>query len=124
MEGQPRTETLDVGREPLGDALQGWARRHPWLAVPVAVAVLVAAGAVAVRVLQSAAPQLGVVSGPVADPWEAGWDGRPRSAPVLAVTATVHRTDGGRDRLLVTGADGPGLGPPLAAPVAVPPTGT
>jgi hypothetical protein len=127
---QPHTEVLAGGRgEPLSAvALQGL-RGHRVLAAALTAAALATAGLVAMRSLRDPGPLTLTVEGtagsfPVADPWQPGWDGRPRMPVTLSVTASVRRQRAGSGLLTVSGIVGPGVVRTESSPVAVPDTGS
>jgi len=78
--------------------------------IAVAVLALAGTGLVAGRLLDAAdTPQLVVTAGPTAEPWLAGWDGRPAGGVELAVTASVLRQDRGGRTVTVRGPAGAGV---------------
>jgi hypothetical protein len=126
---EPHTEILAGGRdEQLTGVVWHWLRHKPRLVALLIVLALAAAGLVVVRALRDPGlPQLVVEgtadSSPVAAPWQAGWDGRPRSPVILSVTATVRRLRPQKGQLSVTGIAGPGVVHAESAPIAVPERG-
>jgi hypothetical protein len=127
---QPHIEILAGGREEsLPAAVSHWLRANPRLAATLTVLALAAAGLVVMRSLRDPGPPTLFVEGiagssPVADPWQSGWDGRPRDPVMLSVTATVRRQRPGPGLLNVTGIVGPGVVQTVSSPVAVPDEGT
>ncbi len=127
---QPRTEILAGGREEsLPAAVSLWLRGNRRLAAALTVVALVAAGLVVLRSTRDPGPPTLAVEGiagssPVADPWQSGWDGRPRAPVMLSVTASVRRQRPGPGLLTVSGIVGPGVVQTVSSPVAVPDVGT
>jgi hypothetical protein len=123
---EPHTEILAGGRdEQMTRVVWHWLRHKPRLAALLTVLALAAAGLVVVRALRGPGPPELVVEGtadssPLATPWQAGWDGRPRSPVTLSGTATVRRLRPHKGRLSVVGIAGPGVVHAESAPVAVP----
>ena len=126
---EPHTEILAGGRdEQMTGVVWHWLRHKPRLLALLIVLALAAAGLVVVRALRDPGlPQLVVEgtadSSPLAAPWQAGWDGRPRSPVTLSVTATVRRLRPQKGQLSVTGIAGPGVVHAESAPIAVPERG-
>jgi hypothetical protein len=123
---EPHTEILAGGRdEQMTGVVWRWLRHKPRVVALLIVLALAAAGLVVVRALRGPGlPELIVEgtadSSPLAEPWQAGWDGRPRSPVTLSVTATVRRLRPQKGRLRVLGIAGPGVVHADSAPVAVP----
>jgi hypothetical protein len=126
MAPEPVAEVLTDGRgEPITEQAQVWLRRHRIVAVLLILAAVAAAAVLAVRSMQRPGlPRLDVLgdadSAPAADPWQSGWDGRPRGPVVFAATIVVRRPDPGREDLRVVGITGPGVVRDDTAQVAVP----
>ena len=126
---EPHTEILAGGRdEQLTGVLWHWLKHKPRVIAVLTVLALAAVGLVATRALRGPGPPELVVEGtadssPLAAPWQAGWDGRPRSPVTLSVTATVRRLRPQSGRLSVVGIAGPGVIHADSALVAVPEQG-
>jgi hypothetical protein len=127
---QPHTEILAGGRdEPLSVVARQWLRGNQRLVALLAVVALVATGLAVLRSLRDPGPPTLAVEGlagssPVADPWQSGWDGRPRDPVTLSVTATVRRQRPGPGLLRVSGIVGPGVVHTESLPVAIPAAGS
>jgi hypothetical protein len=126
---EPHTEILAGGRdEQLTGVVSRWLGHKPRLVALLTVLALAAAGLIVMRALRDPGlPELVVEgtadSSPLAAPWQAGWDGRPRSPVTLSVTATVRRPRSVKGRLSIVGIAGPGVVHADSAPVTVPEQG-
>jgi hypothetical protein len=127
---QPHVEILAGGRdEPLPTVVRQWLRDNRRLAAALTVVALAAGGLAAMRSLRDPGPPTIAVEGiagssPVADPWQSGWDGRPRDPVTLSVTASVRRQRPGPGLLTVSGIVGPGVVHATSSHVAVPDEGS